>query len=231
MSVREMVRNCHRCELRAGCKAPVPIDGPLPCNLLVVGEAPGAAEDSKGSPFVGMAGKTMRSMLWLAGFHVAREVAWCNVVSCRPPNNRDPHEDEIDACRVNFQAQVMLANPRVVLLTGKVALKSVRADLDGITQHRGRPLWLKSGQVAIPTFHPAAVLRRKQWEESLQEDCRLAKRWVEDSAAQAREWPEDCAVCGLDVEVYDWMGVPYCKYHKHMNGLVLKRAKQERLAI
>lgn len=232
MSVREMVKGCQRCHLHTTCTSPVPLSGPTPCNLLVVGEAPGATEDKEGAPFVGSAGGMLRGLLKITGFNVEKEIAWCNVVSCRPPGNRNPKPDEIASCRINLEAQIMLANPRVILLAGGVALSALRPDMDKITQYRGRPLWIRVGQIAIPTFHPAAVLRKRVWQDQLEQDCRLARKWVKGKQQQVLDdWPGDCAICGLEGVVFDTMGVGYCKYHKHIEGKWQKIPVQERLLV
>lgn len=212
-ALAQVIRSCTKCPLHQSCTAPVPLSGPTPCNLLIVGEAPGQHEDERGTPFVGSAGNMLRSSLAMAGFQPNREVAYCNVVSCRPPGNRDPLDDEVDACRTNFLAQLYLANPIVVLLCGGVALRSIRPDLNqGITHHRGRAMKLQSGQVAIPTLHPAAVLRKSAWQAHLEADCKQAKDWIRGTP----HWPDTCAVCGQEWEILDPMMVPYCRQHRHL---------------
>jgi uracil-DNA glycosylase family 4 len=127
-------------------------------DLLFVGEGPGADEDRLGEPFVGRSGKLLDQLvqeemgLTRDHFYIA------NVVKCRPPDNRDPRPDEIEACRPWLEQQLALIAPRVVVTVGNFATRTLLQTRDGITKVRGRS-YPFGAAVLIPTFHPAAILR------------------------------------------------------------------------
>lgn len=156
-------------------------------NLMLVGEAPGKNEDLQGEPFVGAAGQLLDELLGGIGVH--REEAYiANVLKCRPPGNRDPKEDEIDACKGYLREQIKMINPRVVVTLGNFATKLLTPTETGITRMRGQRInwWL--GATLIPTFHPAAALRgRPQVKEQMQEDFALAAQVLEEYASRTEE--------------------------------------------
>ena len=126
--------------------------------MMLVGEAPGKNEDLQGEPFVGAAGGLLDELL--AGIEMNRdEVYIANVLKCRPPGNRDPQPDEIDACKGYLREQIRMISPRVVVTLGNFATKLLVPTDVGITRMRGQQIdwWL--GATLIPTFHPAAALR------------------------------------------------------------------------
>jgi uracil-DNA glycosylase len=132
--------------------------GSADADLMFVGEAPGRNEDLRGEPFVGRAGMLLDQLLAEVG--IPRETVYiANVLKCRPPNNRDPQPDEIEACKGYLRRQIELIRPRVVVTLGNFATKLLLRTSMGITRTRGRsyPWWLDS--TLIPTFHPAAALR------------------------------------------------------------------------
>lgn len=139
-------------------------------RLMLVGEAPGHNEDLRGEPFVGAAGQLLDELL--AGIGIAREDVYiANVLKCRPPGNRDPRDDEIDACKGFLREQIRMIHPRVVVTLGNFATKLLVPTDVGITRMRGRRIdwWL--GATLVPTFHPAAALRgRPQVRADMEED-------------------------------------------------------------
>src|SRR5260221_13727901 len=127
-------------------------------DLMFVGEGPGAEEDKQGLPFVGRSGQLLDRVLF-EEFRWTRERVWiCNVVKCRPPGNRDPEPDEIEACRPWLERQMELIEPKVIVTLGNFATKLLLETKEGITKLRGKSYPFRTG-VLIPTFHPAAVLR------------------------------------------------------------------------
>jgi DNA polymerase len=127
-------------------------------DLVFVGEGPGAEEDRQGLPFVGRSGKLLDKLL-LEELGITREQVYiANVVKCRPPDNRDPRPEEIEACRPFLEGQVDAIDPRVVVTLGRFAAHVLLGTSEGITRLRGRTYPFRRG-VLIPTFHPAAVLR------------------------------------------------------------------------
>ncbi len=132
--------------------------GSSTARLMFVGEAPGKNEDLQGEPFVGAAGHLLDELL--ADINVPRgDVYIANVLKCRPPGNRDPRPDEIDACKVYLREQIRMISPEVVVTLGNFATKLLLRTETGITRLRGTRYSWWLGATLIPTFHPAAALR------------------------------------------------------------------------
>ena len=169
---------CPRCRLAETRTQVVFGVGHPDADLMFIGEAPGFHEDKQGEPFVGAAGQLLTRMLGEIGLR-REDVYIANVLKCRPPVNRDPLPDEIEACTPWLVEQISLLQPRVVVTLGNFATKFVLNTSTGITRLRGQVHdW--HGRTVIPTFHPAAVLRGggekgRQFGE-LQEDFALIKR-------------------------------------------------------
>jgi DNA polymerase len=125
---------------------------------MIVGEGPGREEDLQGRPFVGRSGQLLDRLLEQEAGLARRDVYITNVVKCRPPGNRDPRPDEIDACAPYLERQVALIRPAVMLTLGNFATKLLLHTTEGITKLRGRS-YPYSGTILVPTFHPAAALR------------------------------------------------------------------------
>jgi len=175
-SIAEMIRSCNRCPLAKERTRAVPGEGPDGAEILLVGEAPGRDEDRAGRPFVGRAGSLLNCCLEEAGIERSR-VFITNAVKCRPPNNRRPKKDEIEACRPYLEDQMSLIQPKVVILMGNAATKAV-LDMEGVTSLRGQVF----EDLFLVTFHPAAVLRNKNLKEDLVSDLLAAKGRAEPTA-------------------------------------------------
>lgn len=147
---------CTRCRLSAGRTQVVWMDGNPASSLMFVGEAPGFHEDRQGLPFVGAAGQLLDTMLATIGLDRTR-CCICNVIKCRPPGNRDPMPDEIDACRPYLAAQLEFIQPRVIVTLGNFATRFVLDRQVSISRVRGQRFTVGDATV-VPTFHPAAVL-------------------------------------------------------------------------
>ncbi len=165
-----MVASCTKCRLCEGRTMTVFGEGSVPARLMVIGEGPGAEEDKSGRAFVGRAGEYLDS--WLKGIHLERGkgVYIANIVKCRPPNNRDPQNDEREACIPYLKRQIKLVKPQVILLLGRTAAQALLETEDGVGALRGRyHRW--EGIPVVVTYHPAAVLRntdtlrRPVWED------------------------------------------------------------------
>lgn len=127
-------------------------------DVMLVGEAPGANEDEQGEPFVGKAGQLLDRLIGEIGLQ-RRDVYIANVLKCRPPDNRDPKPDEIEACKGYLAAQLELIEPKVVVTLGNFSTKLLLRTETGITKMRGQIYdWWRGIQV-VPTFHPSAALR------------------------------------------------------------------------
>ena len=168
LELKEKVRNCALCPLRAGCKQTVFGVGNEKAEWLFVGEGPGAEEDAKGEPFVGQAGRLLDNMLLAIGLKRG-DVYIANVVKCRPPNNRQPQASEIAACLPYLENQIALIQPRIIVALGRTAASALLntdaaiSSLRGrVHEHRGIPL--------VVSFHPAYLLRTpldkaKSWQD------------------------------------------------------------------
>jgi uracil-DNA glycosylase family 4 len=168
----EVCRRCRLCETRTqvvfGEGSPRP-------RLMVIGEAPGADEDATGRPFVGRAGQLLTRML--AAIGLSRDDVFIgNVLKCRPPDNRPPAPDEAAACRPFLEEQMRLLDPELLLLLGNHAARAVLATDRGITSLRGRILTTPGGRRALPTFHPAYLLRNPDAKREAWADLQLAAR-------------------------------------------------------
>lgn len=151
------VAQCKKCKLCQTRNNVVFGTGNNRSKLMFIGEGPGADEDMQGEPFVGKAGKLMNFAFETIGLN-REDVYIANVVKCRPPSNRNPQDDEIFACLNYLRNQVILIKPKIIVLLGSVALKSILGKEYGITTSRGK--WIeKKGILYMPTWHPAALLR------------------------------------------------------------------------
>ncbi len=168
------IKNCQMCPLAQGRRHAVPGEGPVPCRIMFIGEAPGEQEDRQGRPFVGSAGKFLNELLALAGLDRS-EVFITNVVKCRPPDNRSPAAEEIQACRGYLEAQIALLQPSLICLLGSVAVKAVLPELkESVSRIHGQP-YEKNGIVFVPLFHPAAALHQPKWKDPLRQDMLKVK--------------------------------------------------------
>ena len=164
----EELSGCQRCRLCEHRTNVVPGEGNPNARLMFIGEGPGQEEDRQGRPFVGRSGELLTRMIHAIGIERS-EVYICNVVKCRPPQNRNPEPDESEACLNYLRAQVALVRPKVIVLLGKVACRYTLGEEIFITRDHGR--WFeRKGTWFIPTFHPSALLRdptkkRDAWDD------------------------------------------------------------------
>ncbi|PYX64620.1 MAG: hypothetical protein DMG78_30405 [Acidobacteria bacterium] len=157
LKTREDLGECRRCKLHSTRHKIVFGDGNPKAELIFVGEGPGADEDAQGLPFVGRAGKLLTQMIEAMGLQ-RKDVYICNVVKCRPPENRQPEEDEIRACSPFLMRQIDVIAPKVIVCLGAVAAKTLLQTNRGISQFRGE--WLEfRGRKLLATYHPAYLLR------------------------------------------------------------------------
>ena len=167
------IRLCRNCDLCLKRKQAVPGEGNPEARILFVGEGPGATEDELGRPFVGAAGQFLEEML--AGIGLRREDVFIgNVTKCRPPGNRDPLPEEIEACAPWLRAQIRAIDPRVICTLGRFAMNALIAPALQISKAHGQPIE-KDGILFIPLFHPAAALHQESLKRTLIEDMRKVK--------------------------------------------------------
>jgi uracil-DNA glycosylase family 4 len=160
MTLQELSRiasTCTKCRLANGRTQVVFGVGSPAADVMFIGEGPGFHEDKQGEPFVGAAGQLLTRML--AGIGLRREDVYiANVIKCRPPGNRDPLPDEIEACRPYLEGQLELIDPKVVVTLGNFATRFILGRPVSISRVRGQRFRV-DGRAVIPTFHPAAILR------------------------------------------------------------------------
>jgi uracil-DNA glycosylase family 4 len=155
--IRENLGECTRCKLHSTRHKIVFGDGNAKAELVFVGEGPGADEDAQGLPFVGRAGKLLTQMIEAMGLQ-RKDVYICNVVKCRPPENRQPEEDEVSTCSPFLLRQIDAIAPKVIVCLGAVAAKTLLQTNRGISHFRGE--WLEfRGRKLLATYHPAYLLR------------------------------------------------------------------------
>lgn len=150
------IADCPMCDLARTRTQTVPGSGPLPCDLMFIGEGPGQREDELGLPFVGRSGQFLDELLASIGRSRA-DVYVTNVVKCRPPGNRDPGPDEMAACSAYLDRQVAMAQPKVIATLGRFSMARWFPE-DRISAIHGREQII-DGVVVIPMYHPAAALR------------------------------------------------------------------------
>ncbi|MBI5531239.1 MAG: uracil-DNA glycosylase [Deltaproteobacteria bacterium] len=151
---------CTRCVLHKQRKQAVFSRGSASTEVMFVGEGPGADEDAQGEPFVGKAGQLLDKMIVAMGLD-REQVYICNVVKCRPPENRTPEPEEIAACLPYLQEQIALINPKVIVALGGTAVKGLLGVQEGITRMRGKWKLYRAAIPVMPTFHPSYLLRKE----------------------------------------------------------------------
>lgn len=155
---------CHRCGLGDSRTHAVVGRGNLQAPIMIVGEAPGQNEDETGLPFVGKAGQLLEKILASVKLDTEKDVYICNINKCRPPSNRVPTTEEMEACKPYLLEQIRLVDPKMILLTGATSVKGLTGDKRGITKIRGT--WLEwEGRLCMPILHPAYLLRNPSREQ------------------------------------------------------------------
>ncbi len=172
--LKEIVRDCTACKLRAGCTQTVFGVGDEEAEWLFVGEGPGADEDAQGEPFVGQAGKLLDNMLLAIGLKRGRNVYIANIVKCRPPGNRTPEADEIAACLPYLRRQIELIKPKLIVALGKTAATALLGREASLGSLRGR-LHDFNGIPLLVTYHPAYLLRSPMEKAKAWEDLQFAR--------------------------------------------------------
>jgi DNA polymerase len=183
------VQNCRACPLHATRTQVVFGSGNADADLMFVGEAPGFHEDQQGIPFVGAAGKLLEKLLDEIGM-TRGDVFIANVLKSRPPGNRDPQLEEIEACKPYLTRQIELIEPRVICTLGNFSTKLLTRRQDGITRVHGRPQDHVIAGLPIriyPIYHPAAGLRSTAMLETLREDFKQLPALLAAARPQAEE--------------------------------------------
>jgi len=163
--LRQEIGDCRRCKLNKDRKTIVFGEGNPKADIVFVGEGPGFEEDQQGRPFVGAAGQLLTDII-VKGMKIKREDVYiCNIVKCRPPGNRNPEPDEVEACIGFVRQQIAVIRPKVIVTLGNVSTQHLLNTKQGITKMRG--IWQEyDGIPLMPTFHPSYLLRspgEKKW--------------------------------------------------------------------
>ncbi len=177
-TLADQVSECAACALCEGCTQKVMGQGDPNAALMLIGEGPGEQEDLQGEAFVGRAGELLTNML--AAINLPRSRVYiCNTVKCRPPKNRTPKPDELDACRPFLLSQIALVKPKVLFLLGSSAVRVVLGPDYRITQCRGQ--WFaRDGFKIMATFHPAALLRDPRRKHETWADLKMVRQQLKD---------------------------------------------------
>lgn len=175
-----IVNTCNRCPLSKTRNKPVFGEGDFDANIMFIGEGPGYNEDKIGKPFVGKAGKLFDKIIDSVGFK-REDIYITNVVKCRPPNNRNPLEDEIKTCIEFLRWQVQIIDPDIIICLGAVSARNIIDKDFRITKNRG--IWYKKGEFnMMATYHPAALLRDENKKKDVWEDFKnIAKKTKEQT--------------------------------------------------
>ena len=169
----QQICECTRCRLGATRQQFVFGSGDPSAGIMFIGEAPGAEEDRQGKPFVGAAGQLLTKIIEAMGLG-RDEVYICNILKCRPPNNRDPQPDEIEECEPYLKRQIAMIQPRVICTLGRFAAQTLLQSSESMGRLRER-LHKYEGIPLVATYHPAALLRNPQWKRPTWEDIKRVR--------------------------------------------------------
>jgi len=177
--VAQEVRACTQCKLHLSRKNAVPGEGPAEAEILFVGEGPGFHENEQGRPFVGAAGKFLEELLATIGMS-REQVFICNVVKCRPPGNRDPLPEEIEACAAYLERQLLAVNPRLVVTLGRFSMGRYFPGAK-ISEIHGKPRQAE-GRLIVPMYHPAAALHQPSLRRIVEQDFARIPAYLEQAS-------------------------------------------------
>ncbi len=173
-----MINTCTKCPLHQNRNKFVFGKGNPNADVMVVGEGPGAEEDKQGEPFVGRAGQLLTDILKAINFS-REEVYIANVVKSRPPANRTPNSDEMEACIPYLKKQIALIKPKMILCVGLTAAQGVLKKKDSLTKMRGQIFEFEGAKVMV-TYHPAALLRNPNWKRPTWEDVKKFRQLYDE---------------------------------------------------
>jgi uracil-DNA glycosylase family 4 len=180
--IAKEVSGCTACGLHTSRKNSVPGEGPADSSLLFIGEGPGFHENEQGRPFVGAAGKFLEELL--ASIQLMRtQVFICNVVKCRPPGNRDPLPEEIEACRAYLERQIAAIQPQVIVTLGRYSMARYFG-ASKISAVHGQAKQV-DGRLVVAMFHPAAALHQPALKQSIEDDFRKLPALIEQARRKA----------------------------------------------
>jgi uracil-DNA glycosylase family 4 len=172
-NINQSIELCKNCNLASACTQKVPGIGNRQADLMIIGEGPGQDEDIKGEPFVGRPGVLLDKILQSVG--IARsQVFITNIVKCRPPNNRDPHKDEVKACDSFLRAQIKQISPKVILLVGRISANSLLNTSEPVAKLIAQNHQLVDSDIPVKvTYHPSYLLRNPAAKAVVWQDMKL----------------------------------------------------------
>jgi uracil-DNA glycosylase family 4 len=174
--IAEETAVCTRCELHFSRKNTVPGSGPVDASIMFIGEGPGFHENEQGQPFVGAAGRFLEELLQNIGLR-RDQVFITNVVKCRPPGNRDPQANELEACDGYLDRQIQTINPKVIVTLGRFSMQKFLPNAK-ISQAHGQAVRVR-GRLVVPFYHPAAALHQPSLRPTVEADFALLPQWIE----------------------------------------------------
>jgi DNA polymerase len=184
MDLRQIARavhDCTRCPLsQQGRSRAVPGEGNPQADIMLIGEGPGFNEDKQGRPFVGASGKFLEELLNDIGYQ-RKDVFIANVVKCRPPGNRDPQPEELEACKDYLDRQIELIDPKVIVTLGRFSMYRYFPGAS-ITKVHGQSKRI-GNRLVVPMFHPAAALHQPKWRPQIIEDFKRLPQFVAEMTA------------------------------------------------
>jgi len=180
------VAQCTRCLLHRGRTRAVPGEGPQNAEIMFIGEAPGFYEDQQGRPFVGAAGQFLEELLKEIGLQ-REQVFIANVIKCRPPGNREPLPEEIEACKPFLDRQIELLHPRLIVTLGRFSMARAFPNAR-ISSIHGQPRKI-GGVIYYPMYHPAAALHQPSLRRDVEEDMRRIPELLKQAAQIAEAQP------------------------------------------
>jgi uracil-DNA glycosylase family 4 len=177
-NINRAIHQCQECSLASGCSQKVPGIGYQQADLMIVSEGPGHDEDLKGEPFVGRSGLLLDKILHSIGIERS-QVFITNIVKCRPPNNRDPHKDEIQACNAYLRAQIKQVSPKVILSVGRVSAQSLLNTTEPVGKLIPQNHQLSDSDTPVKvTYHPAYLLRNPHHKAIVWQDMKTLQRML-----------------------------------------------------
>jgi len=186
--IARQVSNCKKCSLYKNATKPVPGEGNPQAEVMFIGEAPGYWEDQQGRPFVGQAGKLLNELLQL--IKLPRESVFiANVIKHRPPGNRDPLPEEIEACKEFLDAQIKIIDPKIIVTLGRFSLNKFLPG-EFISKIHGQARFVEFAgrkRIVIPMYHPAAALRNERIMKELKFDFQKIQKFLEDISSEEKE--------------------------------------------
>ncbi|MBN1780701.1 uracil-DNA glycosylase [bacterium] len=186
--IQEIPDNCQRCALSRSRRHIVVGSGNSNARLMLIGEAPGEEEDRQGRPFVGKAGQLLDKIIAAIGFE-RQEIYIANILKCRPPGNRDPQPEEIEACVPYLVKQIDQIKPKMILILGRIAAQTLLNNTAPLNQLRGEQ-HLYHGIPALVTYHPAALLRHAEWKRPVWEDVQRLRHLYDELVGDKGKWKQ-----------------------------------------